>query len=140
LAKQAQPPVLKGPKPHPVDFFTWYSVHLNSTGKDTFTFKLDGAADVDLVLTKGMQGRLFLMQDGKAPKAIEVVPPMESRDAPPEEQEQPEGEGEQAEQTEQDAAPPEGEYAECEGEGCSEREDQPQRQPAVQPVAAENAP
>ena len=45
----------------PVDFFTWYQARLGSDGKDELTFKLDGAAEVDIVLTNGMQGRLFLL-------------------------------------------------------------------------------
>ena len=42
------------------------------------------AADVDIVLTKGMQGRLFFLPADKPPKAIEVIPPMESNEAPAE--------------------------------------------------------
>ncbi|MBL8919154.1 MAG: hypothetical protein JNJ54_09865 [Myxococcaceae bacterium] len=67
--------VLRGSKPHPVQAFTWYDAELGSDGKDEFTFTLEGETTLDVVLTQGMQGRVFVLEKGQPPKAVEVIPP-----------------------------------------------------------------
>ena len=110
LAKAREEIVLKGNQPHRLDFFTWYRAQLGPDGKDELTFTLEGETTVDVVLTNGMQGRVYLLEKDKAAKAIEVIPPLpetaqashQPRSAEPEEAsgepqvQAPEGEGEEA--------------------------------------------
>ncbi len=116
LRKVREAITLKGNKPHKVEYFTWYTAELGADGKDEFLFNLEGETQLDVVLTGGMQGRIFLLEKDKAPKAVEVVPPMQPSDS---------GEGDSYEsesgQGEQEAPPEreyqsEGEYPEGEGE------------------------
>ncbi|MDP2271673.1 MAG: hypothetical protein Q8K32_13125 [Archangium sp.] len=103
---------LTGNKPHKVEYFTWYTAELGTDGKDEFLFNLEGETQLDVVLTGGMQGRIFLLEKDKTPKAVEVVPPMQPSDSGEgDSYESESGEGEQE-------APPEreGEYSEGEGE------------------------
>lgn len=67
--------VLKGNKPHPVEFHTWYQAKLGPDGKDEFLFKLEGELTLDVVLNAGMQGRVFLLETDKPPRAVEVIAP-----------------------------------------------------------------
>lgn len=114
---------LTGNKPHKVEYFTWYTAELGADGKDEFLFTLEGETQLDVVLTSGMQGRIFLLEKDKAPKAVEVVPPMQPSDS---------GEGDSYEsesgQGEQEAPPEierEGESAEGEGESEAETQTAP---------------
>ncbi len=68
---------LKGNKPHRIDAFNWYTAELGGDGKDEFLFSLEGETQLDVVLTGGMQGRIFVLEKDKAPRAVEVVPPMQ---------------------------------------------------------------
>jgi len=106
LRKVREAITLKGNKQHKLEYFTWYTAELGPDGKDEFLFTLEGETQLDVVLTGGMQGRVFLLEKDKAPKAVEVVPPMQpsdSGDGESYEAESGEGEGE---------APPEREYVE----------------------------
>ncbi|MBL8949960.1 MAG: hypothetical protein JNK82_04230 [Myxococcaceae bacterium] len=130
LQRVVPPAVLTGNKPHALDFFTWYQARLGNDGRDELTFKLDGAAEVDVVLTNGMQGRLFLLGEGKSAKAIEVVPSSGSSGAP-----------ELQAVHDEDAATPDEpvepiESYPCEGEDCGEAP----AVPAAQPLVATDAP
>jgi len=78
LERVREPVVLRGNKPHPVQAFTWYDAELGSDGKDEFTFTLEGEATVDVVLTRGMQGRLYRLDKNQPPKAVEVIAPQGS--------------------------------------------------------------
>lgn len=78
LERVREPVVLKGNKPHAVQAFTWYDAELGSDGKDEFTFTLEGESTLDVVLTQGMQGRVFLLEKNQAPKAVEVIAPQVS--------------------------------------------------------------
>jgi len=102
---------LKGNKPHKVEYFTWYSAELGADGKDEFLFTLEGETQLDVVLTGGMQGRIFLLEKDKAPKAVEIVPPMQPAN---------DGEGDSYEAESgsegESEAPPEREYSEEGGE------------------------
>ncbi len=125
---------LSGNKPHKVEYFTWYTAELGTDGKDEFLFNLEGETQLDVVLTGGMQGRIFLLEKDKAPKAVEVVPPMQPSDSGDGDSYEAEsGEGEQE-------APPEREYeGEGEGEGDSEGEAETQTAP-VEVAQARAAP
>ncbi len=132
LQRVVPPAVLTGNKPHALEFFTWYQARLGSDGKDELTFRLDGPADVDIVLTNGMQGRLFLLGPDKAAKPIDVVPTTYSREAP---------ELEPLPQDTEQAEPVDPEPREtygCESESCEEA--QPEPPAGVQPLAASEAP
>lgn len=130
---------LKGNKPHKVDAFTWYTAELGSDGKDEFLFSLEGEVQLDLVLTAGMQGRIFLLEKDKAPKAVEVVPPM-----------QPASDSGDGENYEAESAPSEGETesepeysegGEGDGEGeYSEGGDEPPQAAPVEVAQARAAP
>lgn len=128
LQRVLPPPVLTGNKAHPIDFFTWYRARLGPDGRDELTFTLEGPAELDVVLTNGMQGRIFLLQPGKPPKAVELVPPTNGTDAPEVPDEPP--------AVEADPIEPEPEYEEC--EDCEPAP--PQETPSVQPIAASDAP
>jgi hypothetical protein len=66
LARVSDPVVLKGPRPHPIAFNTWYEVQLDEGGKDRFLFDLEVDLDVQIGLTNLMQGRLLRVEpDGK---------------------------------------------------------------------------
>ncbi len=127
---------LKGNKQHKLEYFTWYTAELGPDGKDEFLFSLEGETQLDVVLTGGMQGRIFLLEKDKPPKAVEVVPPMQpSNSGDGESYESESGEGEQA--------PPEREYqgeGEGEGEGeYSEGEGEAETQTAPVEVAQARA-
>lgn len=115
LKKVRDAVTLKGNKPHKLDYFTWYTAELGTDGKDEFLFTLEGETQLDVVLTGGMQGRVFLLEKDKAAKAVEIVPPMQPAD---------DGENYESEQGETQEQPPEersydegeGEYSEGEGE------------------------
>ncbi|MFT3841664.1 MAG: hypothetical protein QM723_32040 [Myxococcaceae bacterium] len=91
LPKVREAVVLKGNKPHPVDFHTWYTAQLGTHGKDEFTFSLAGELTLDVVLTNGMQGRIYLLEADKPPKPVEVIPAQQVAQQP--ENEGVEGEG-----------------------------------------------
>lgn len=134
LKKVRDPITLKGNKPHRLEYFTWYAAELGPDGKDEFLFNLEGEVQLDVVLTGGMQGRIFLLEKDKAPRAVEVVPPMQPSDSGDgESYESESGEGEPE-------APPEREY---EGEGgdgeYSEEGEAPQAAP-VEVAQARAAP
>ncbi|HNN94260.1 MAG TPA: hypothetical protein PKI03_18410 [Pseudomonadota bacterium] len=74
LEKVIPPLVLKGNKPHAIDFHTFYTAQLGSNGKDEFLFKLEGEATVEVVLTKGMQGHIYQLSPDKPPRPMEVIP------------------------------------------------------------------
>ncbi|MFT3709781.1 MAG: hypothetical protein QM817_19300 [Archangium sp.] len=112
LAKVREAVTLKGNKAHKVEAFTWYTAELGSDGKDEFLFTLEGETQLDIVLTGGMQGRIFLLEKDKAPKAVEVVPPMQPVDT---------GEGDSYESESgggerEYEPPPEREYGDGDGE------------------------
>lgn len=69
--------VFSGNATHPLSFFTWYRAELGDDGKDEFSFSLEGPTELELVLTGGMQGRVFVVEKDRAPRAVEVVPPQE---------------------------------------------------------------
>lgn len=95
LERQRDPVVLKGSKPHGIVAFTWYDAELGSDGKDEFTFSLEGETSLDVVLTQGMQGRIFKLEKDQPPKAVEVIAPQVSAyDSQPEESEYQEPQGE----------------------------------------------
>ncbi len=109
LQRVREPVVLKGNRPHAVSAFTWYDAELGSDGKDEFTFTLEGETTLDVVLTQGMQGRVFLLEKDKAPKAVEVIPPqvtgyeaVEPGEEPPAEEPEPTPEPEYSEESEGD--------------------------------------
>lgn len=119
LRKVREAETLKGNKPHRLDYFTWYTAALGPDGQDEFLFTLEGEARLDLVLTAGMQGRIFLLQKGQVPKPVEVVPPMQPASSSNRESYKPES-GEEGEEDErQDGHADEGE-GEGDGEGESE--------------------
>lgn len=99
LRKEREAVTLTGNKPHKVEAFTWYTAELGSDGKDEFTFSLEGETQLDVVLTAGMQGRVFVLAKDKAPRAVEVIAPMEMT-APTGEEESSEGENEYQEERE----------------------------------------
>lgn len=120
LERVREPIVLKGTRPHAVQAFTWYDAELGSDGKDEFTFTLEGESTLDVVLTQGMQGRVFLLEKNKAPKAVEVIAPQVSAydSSGQDESGESEGQGEQEYSGEGD-----GEYSrdgESEGDGESD--------------------
>lgn len=127
--------VLQGNKAHPVQYFTWYRARLGPDGKDEFLFTLEGETALDVVLTAGMQGRIYLLEKDKAPKAVEVIPPMQpSGEGDSYEAESGEGEGEYHEEREYEG---ERDY-EGEGEGDGEY-DEPRTAP-VEVARAQAAP
>ncbi|MBS1152250.1 MAG: hypothetical protein H6Q89_3948, partial [Myxococcaceae bacterium] len=85
--------VLKGNKPHPIEFFTWYPAKLGPDGKDEFLFKLEGELSLDVVLSGGMQGRVFKLETDKPPRAVEVIPPQVTNEQPSEGGDEGEGDG-----------------------------------------------
>lgn len=138
LTKVRDELVLKGNKPHKLDFFTWYRAELGPDGKDELTFTLEGETALDVVLTNGMQGRVYLLEKDKPPKAVEVIPPMQPADTgggDSYEAESGEGEGE--------GEPPPSRDYEGEGEGDYEGEGEYQEEraaPAVEVAQARAAP
>ncbi|MFZ5441613.1 MAG: hypothetical protein ACOZQL_16520 [Myxococcota bacterium] len=135
LTKVREAVTLKGNKPHRLDYFTWYTAELGADGKDEFLFSLEGETQLDVVLTGGMQGRIFLLEKDKAPKAVEVVPPMQPSDTGSGDSYEAEsgGEGESE-------PPPEREYVEGEGDSGSESgEDGESGEPQVAPVEVAQA-
>lgn len=138
LTRVREPVVLKGNKAHPIDFFTWYSAELGTDGKDEFLFTLEGETQLDVVLTAGMQGRVYLLEKDKAPKAVEVVPPQAletGEQAPEPEQEQPSesGDGEREPMREEEGNP---NYGNNEGDEGNEPAPTSQGVPTVQAHAA----
>jgi hypothetical protein len=147
LNKTREEVVLKGSKPHKLDFFTWYRAELSSSGKDQFTFALEGETTLDVILTNGMQGRVYATEEGKPDRPFEVIPPM------PEPKTAKAAEPAQDEPAETDSEPPppsenEGEApSESEGDtpGTTRSEDEgesaePAAAPAVEVVQAKAAP
>ncbi|MDX2011154.1 MAG: hypothetical protein SFW67_13225 [Myxococcaceae bacterium] len=122
LEKVREPVVLKGNRPHPVQAFTWYDAELGPDGKDEFTFSLEGETTLDVVLTQGMQGRVYRLEKDQPPKAVEVIPPQvsafdavepgqepepePSEDSPPMEQEYEPSEGDEGESSDEYTPPP----------------------------------
>ncbi|HEY1086192.1 MAG TPA: hypothetical protein VGE37_00810, partial [Archangium sp.] len=128
LTKVREAITLKGNKPHKLDYFSWYTAELGADGKDEFLFTLEGETQLDVVLTGGMQGRVFLLEKDKAPKAVEVVPPMQPAD---------DGENYESESSEGESEPPpEREYDEGEGEYSEGGESE---EPATAPVEVAQA-
>lgn len=134
LEKVRPPLVLQGNVPHTLEFFTWYQARLGKDGKDELRFTLEGDATVDVVLTNGMQGRLYRLEQGQPPKPVEVIPPTIS--APPPEgyegSNESEGEGER-----EYGGEGEGEYEREEG---SSEEDESQVRGGPAPMAPQAAP
>jgi hypothetical protein len=133
---------LTGAKPHPIGFHTWYDATLNKTGKDSFLFSLEGELEVQLVLSGGMQGRLYLLEKDKPPKAVDVIAPQTGYVPPGPSDEAAEGDGE----TENEApAEPEHNYDQ-EGQRPEGEESEeggyrpPMRQSAYQPLVPQQAP
>lgn len=118
-------------KSHAVDFFTWYRAELGTDGKDDFTFSLEGQTELDVVLTNGMQGRLYLLEKGQPPKAVEVIPPAQVE--PPAEEAAME---QQEEQGSEYVESVDENYRGEEGEGG----DEAAASPAVEVVSADTAP
>lgn len=83
LAKRRDEVVLTGTQPHPLDFFTWYRAELGPDGRDEFLFTLEGESSVEVVLTNGMQGRVYLLENDKPPKPVEVIPPVQPGEGSP---------------------------------------------------------
>lgn len=117
LHKVREAVTLSGNKPHKVDAFTWYTAELGSDGKDEFLFSLEGETQLDVVLTNGMQGRVFRLEKDKPPRAVEVVPPTEtasdegesesgSYEEEAEERSYDEGDGEEGDGAYEDGPPP----------------------------------
>lgn len=140
LVRTREAVTLKGNRPHRIEAFTWYTAELGGDGKDEFLFSLEGETQLDVVLTAGMQGRIFLLEADKPPKAVEVVPPM-----------QPASSGDDAESYEPESAGGEGRESDGDGgegearaendspEGEYEAEDEPQAA-AVELAQARAAP
>lgn len=74
LQKVKEPVVLKGNKPHPIDFHTFYNAQLGTSGKSEFLFKLEGETTIEVVLTGGIQGHIYQLSEGAQPKAMDVIP------------------------------------------------------------------
>jgi hypothetical protein len=87
LKRVRDPVVLKGNKPHTLQLNTWYTAKLGRDGKDEFFFDLGADADVDVVLTTLVQGRLYAMPDAKTLKLVEVIAPRGDTEPPPQEPE-----------------------------------------------------
>jgi hypothetical protein len=117
--------VLKGKASHPIDAFVWYRAELSPTGKDEFTFSLEGETPLEVTLTNGMQGRIYALEKDRPPRAIELIPPMQTEPA-----------------SEQEAPPPEDEGAPTTtyGEHEYEREDDPPAPEATSAAAQAQAP
>ncbi|MHB8872288.1 MAG: hypothetical protein ACYC8T_01245 [Myxococcaceae bacterium] len=110
-----RPPLrLAGSKPHPVDFHIWYDATLGKDGKDEFLFTLAGELEVQLALTGGMQGRLYLLEKDKPPRMVDIIPPQGGY-APPS-RGGTDLAGEAGEEDGEEESPPEESYEE-EGEG-----------------------
>lgn len=131
LEKVREPIVLKGNRPHAVQAFTWYDAELGSDGKDEFTFSLEGESTLDVVLTQGMQGRVYRLEKDQPPKAVEVIPPQVSAFDAVEPGEEPQGDPEAMEEP-----PPMEEYESSETEGDGEY----QEERAPVPMAAPSGP
>jgi hypothetical protein len=149
LVRAREEVVLKGNKPHKLDFFTWYRAELGPDGKDELTFTLEGETTVDVVLTNGMQGRVYLLEKDKAAKAIEVIPPLAdtaktddspraaepseaTSEPPPERDHEGSGDGEDTGES-----PP---VVESEGNSAGEEEGAPPPAPPVEVAQAKAAP
>ncbi|MGV3621360.1 MAG: hypothetical protein ACO1OB_11120 [Archangium sp.] len=104
LKKEREAVTLKGNKPHKLEAFTWYTAELGSDGKDEFLFSLEGETQLDVVLTAGMQGRVFVLEKDKQPRAVEVIAPMETASS--------EGEGEEESSEDESDYREEREYSE----------------------------
>ena len=141
LSRAREEVVLKGNKPHKLDFFTWYQAQLGADGKDEFTFTLEGETTLDVVLTEGMQGRLYRLEKDKPATPVEVIPPLRPADTKAAQRESSAAEPEES----AGEPPPEGdapsaEQTEGEGEGEGERADAQPAPPAVQVAQASAAP
>ncbi len=140
LEKHRDALVLRGNRPHALEYFTWYDAELGPDGKDEFLFKLEGETDLDVVLTGGMQGRVYLVEDGKLPRPVEVIPP-QGVAAPQQEEQAPQEQGQEEQARPSYADNPD--QGSCEGEGCPEQGYQQQEQQqtqAAQPMEAQAAP
>ena len=82
LEKVKERAVLEGNRPHPIDFHTWYQARLGPDGKDEFTFKLEAELTLSVVLDNGMQGRVFLLEADKPPRAVEVIAAQATTETP----------------------------------------------------------
>lgn len=123
--------VLQGNKAHPVQYFTWYRAKLGPDGKDEFLFTLEGETALDVVLTGGMQGRVYRLEKDKAAKAVEVIPPMQpSGDGDSYEAESGDGDGEYQEEREYEG----------EGDGDGDGEYDEPRPAPVEVARAQAAP
>jgi hypothetical protein len=144
VARVRPPVVLEGEEPHPLALWTRYPARLGKDGQDVFTFELPAELDLSILLTNGMQGRVY--REGEA-DALEIVPPQDGGGAGPvgggDEEAAPE-----AEPT-GDEGPGEEEVAEAEGdagEGEGEAEPAPEAEaeapapPPAAPVAQPAAP
>jgi hypothetical protein len=129
LSRVREEAVLSGNKVHPLEFFTWYRATLGDDGKDEFSFALSGESQLDVVLTNGMQGRIFRVEADKALRAVEIIPALAET--------QPEEAAPEA-----DGAPPEYEggrgMAEGEGDGEGSSDGNADTTPA--PPRADRAP
>ena len=143
LEKVKEAVVLSGNKPHPIEFHTWYSAKLGPDGKDEFLFKLEGELQLSVSLTAGMQGRLFLLETDKQPRAVEVIPPQARYEEP-----RSGGEGEESEAPRRNYDEGEGEREdsyngggdEGEGNNSAQREEDPGTTAGVAPVQAVKPP
>lgn len=78
LERVREPLVLQGNKAHSIEFHTFYNAQLGSSGKDEFLFKLEGETTVEVVLTGGMQGHIYMLTPGQPPRPMEVIPPQQA--------------------------------------------------------------
>jgi hypothetical protein len=145
------PVVLRGNKPHALQFFTWYDAVLGQDGKDEFLFTLEGDTAVDAVLTGEMQGRVYRLERGKAPQAVEVIPPQGSRTLGSSGSSGGAGSEPSAESEGASESPPpeaetggdceDGSCGGCGDEGCgAPQRDEPAAAPTEAPLHAEAAP
>jgi hypothetical protein len=127
LAKVHPPKLLTGDRPHRLLLNQTYGVRLSKRGFDLLRFKLEARLPIDVLLTAGMQGRLY-REGEKTP--LEVLAPQGAA-AESEPAEEPlEESAADAPAASDDVAPAaeEGEGAEpCEGEECAPPTPVPER-------------
>jgi hypothetical protein len=78
LERVVRSKLLRGNRPHAVSLNTDYQALLGKDGHDEFLFELSADAPVRILLTNGMQGRLYARADEKRAHVLEVIPSTEA--------------------------------------------------------------
>jgi hypothetical protein len=82
LERVVRSKLLRGNRAHTLALNTDYQAELGKDGRDEFLFDVSADAPVYVLLSNGMQGRLYAQDDEKKSRVLEVIPSTEASPLP----------------------------------------------------------